>query len=489
MSDDTFDWSKGPATVPIPADAVPAANGTTPSAKPAKLIAGFNATDYGNAERLVALHGHDLRYVPGRGWHTWDGQRWQRDETGETVRRMKDTVRTMFTAAGEIEDAKQRQAVAQHALKSEAARALAAAITLAESEAETVAHTDALDADPWLLNVNNGTIDLTTGRKHPHDRGDLITKIAGTDHDPDATCPTWETFLARVLDNDTDLAELLQRAVGYSLTGTTGEQVLFIVHGSGANGKSTFLEVLRALHGDYGQQAPPELLVDRRNIIPNDVARLPGVRCLAAAESEAGGRLNESLVKSLTGGDTVTARFMRGEWFEFKPQFTPWLATNHKPTVRGTDEAIWRRIRLIPFNVTIPPEQRDPDLPAKLRAELAGILNWAIAGCLAWQADGLTNPDAVQAATAEYRAEQDVVGAFIDEACVVLPQLSATSASLYEAYTDWCLKAGERRPLTKRAFGGALTDRGFERGRTDSARKWLGIGLLYTQQGMTHDTT
>jgi putative DNA primase/helicase len=320
---------------------------------------------------------------------------------------MKDTVRAMFATAGQMDDAKQRQALASHALKSESARAIHSALDLAQSEAKIVVHTDSLDTDPLLLNVNTGTIDLRTGHQHPHDRGDLITKLAPIDYDPHAKAPAWQAFLDRVLEGDQALAELLRRAVGYSLTGTTGEQVLFILHGAGANGKSTFLEILRALHGDYGQQAPPELLVDRRNIIPNDVARLPGVRCLAAAESGEGGRLNESLVKSLTGGDTVAARFMRGEWFEFTPQFTPWLATNHKPTIRGTDEGIWRRIRLIPFNVTIPPDQRDPDLPAKLRAELPGILNWALEGCLAWQADGLTNPAAVEEATAEYRAEQD----------------------------------------------------------------------------------
>jgi putative DNA primase/helicase len=275
----------------------------------------------------------------------------------------------------------------------------------------------------------------------------------------------------------------LQRAIGYTLSGSTTEQVLFLLWGSGANGKTVTLETVRALLGEYGQQTPAETFLERRETIPNDVARLRGARFVAAVETPEGRRLNETMVKRLVGGDTMAARFMRGEWFEFSPSFKAWIGTNHKPVIRGTDEAIWRRIRLLPFTVTIPEAERDGELAAKLLAELPGILRWALEGCLAWQADGLGAPPAVEAATADYRRSMDVLGDFFDDVCVLHPDAKAKAGDLYAAFVGWCDRNGERERLTKQAFGRRLTERGFQSKRDGRARWWLGLGLATDGEG------
>ena len=251
-----------------------------------------------------------------------------------------------------------------------------------------------------------------------------------------------------------------------------------IFYGPGANGKTTLIETVRSLLGDYGMQAPAETFLEKRDTgIPNDVARLRGARFVAATETAEGRRLNEALVKRMTGGDTIVARFMRGEWFEFPATFKVVLATNHRPEIRGTDEAIWRRIRLVPFTVTIPAEERDHELPAKLRAELPGILRWAVEGCLAWQRDGLDTPEAVVAATADYRSEMDLLGEFIEDCCIVDPNVRSKASDLYNRFNYWSDQSGQRVRLTQQAFGRRLNERGFDQSRSNSARWWVGVGI------------
>lgn len=444
---------------------------------PWRSASDFHATDYGNAERLVSRHGDDLRYChPFGRWFAWNGCRWQPDETGEAVRRVKDTLRALLAETAEVDDDDERRKLTRHVLASERDARIAAALTLARSEPGIPLLPDELDADHWALNVANGTLDLRTGELRQHDRRDLISRLAPVDYNPDAKCPRFERFLAEVLA-DPDLVEFVQRFAGYSLTGSTREQILAFLYGSGANGKTTLLETLRALLGDYGQQAPAETFLERRDTIPNDVARLRGARFVAATETGEGRRLNETLVKRLTGGDSIAARFMRGEWFEFVPTFKAWVATNHKPIVRGTDEAIWRRIRLVPFTITIPPCERDPELGAKLRRELPGILAWAVRGCLAWQKSALDTPAVIEAATADYRTEMDTLGAFLADCCVLLPSVSVKASDLYTAYGEWAEANGERERLTQKALGIALAERGFTSTRTKRARLWSGIGL------------
>ena len=440
----------------------------------------FKRTDLGNSERFISRHGQNVLYCYAWGkWLVWTGARWERDEGGKVHRLAKATVRSMYQEAAQAEDEGERKALAAHATRSEAEARIKAMLELAKSEEPISA--EELDARPWFLNVQNGTIDLRSGNLRPHRQEDFISKIAPVSYAPDAEAPTWAAFLERVLP-DEELRGFVQRAVGYSATGDTSEQCMVINHGTGANGKSTFQEAISAALGDYAMRAPTEMLLAKRAAgIPNDVARLKGARFVAASETEEGRRLAESLIKDLTGQDTITARFMRAEWFDFQPTHKLWLSTNHKPEIRGTDNAIWRRIRLIPWSVTIPPAEQDKRLAAKLRDELPGILAWIVNGCLEWQRIGLQPPDEVRRATGRYRAEMDVLAAFIDEECIVAEHASATAKALYSGYKDWCDENGER-PESQRRFGGRLKERGFVSGRmTTGTRKgaveWYGIGL------------
>lgn len=440
---------------------------------------GHNLTDLGNARRLVALHGTNIRYCyPWGKWLVWDGRRWARDETGKLERLAKETVKSIYAEAAEIADEKYRQAVAQHALRTESEGRRKAMIASAMSEPGVPILPEHLDRDPWLFNVLNGTLDLKTGKLRPHDRTDLLTKTASVDRDPIATCPNFLAFLERILPGP--IISFLQKALGYSMTGITREQVLFFLYGLGANGKSTLLEVIQALLGDYATQTSSDtfLVKPRGGAIPNDLAALKGARFVAAAEVEAGRRMAEVLIKQLTGGDKITARFLHGEFFEFKPTFKLWLSANHKPVIRGTDHAIWRRIRLLPFTVQIPKEEQDRELPEKLKAELPGILNWALAGCLQWQYGGLEPPEEVTSATQTYREEMDVMADFLAERCFLAPGASATAEELYSTYTKWSEDAGEKRPMSQRSFGMALTERGFQRRRGTGGRMvWDEIGV------------
>jgi len=442
----------------------------------------LHTTDLGNARRFLIAHGPDLHYChPLQRWFVWDGTRWREDQTGEVVARAKATVRAMYAEAANEDDDRRRKDRARHALKSEAAQKIRAMTELLKTEPGIPVLPEELDQDPWLLNCQNGTLDLRTGELRSHDRRDLITKLAPVVYDPNATCPEWFRFLDRIMAGRADLVTFLQRAVGYALTGLTDERVLFILHGSGANGKSTFLETIALLLGDYAARTTADTVLARdRDAIPNDIARLRGARFVYASEAEEGRRLAEARIKDLTGGDTITARFLHQEWFEFRPEFKLWLGTNQKPVIRGTDPAIWDRIRLVPFDVRIPESERIPrrELMARFEAELPGILAWSVRGCLEWQKHGLGMPAEVREATGAYRAEMDVLAQFLEECCIVNPLAKAKAGDLYRAYSEWCEANGER-PLSQRNFGMRLTERGFERRRsTGGPFWWYGIGLV-----------
>jgi putative DNA primase/helicase len=438
---------------------------------------GYNLTDLGNARRLVHRHGRNLRYCwLWRKWLVWDGKRWVKDDTGEVYRLAKETVSSIYQEAAAAPNDEARKELGKHATRSEAGARIKEMVDLARSDVPVMP--DELDASPGLLNTESGTIDLRTGELREHRREDLMTKIAPTKYRPDAAAPTWEAFLERVLPGE-DLRAFVQRAVGYSATGDTSEQCIFINHGGGANGKSTFQEAIAAALGDYAMRAPTEMLLAKRSDgVPNDVARLKGARFVSASETEEGRRLAESRIKDLTGQDTITARFMKAEWFDFAPTHKLWLSTNHKPEIRGTDAAIWRRIRLVPWAVTIPPAEQDKKLPIALRHELAGILAWVVRGCLLWRREGLQAPDEVRKATGEYRAEMDVLAGFLVECCELDTGHWEYAKDLYECYKRWCDENGER-PEPQRKFGGRLGERGFQRDRGGSrgAGIWRGVRL------------
>lgn len=439
----------------------------------------FNLTDIGNAERFANQHRDTVRFCNlWKKWIVWDGKRWTVDNSQTVKVLARQTVRSIYREASQEEAEQLRKAIAQHGQSSEGEGRLRAMISLAQMD--LAVQPEELDKDPWLLNVQNGTVDLRTGELRSHRKEDLLSKMVQVIYDPKATAPLWEAFLSRIFDANEELIEWLQRAVGYSLSAENREQVFFLCHGVGANGKSTFLNTLKYLLGDYSEQAPFQtFLKTTSETVRNDLAKLQNCRFVSALEAEEGRKLSEVVIKQLTGGDPITARFLYGEYFTYVPQFKIWMATNHKPTITGTDYGIWRRVKLIPFEVVIPPEERDEKLSEKLTEELPGILAWAVHGCLRWQEQRLVpEPEIVKIATEQYRTEEDVLGAFLTDRCISRKDLSASAADLFETYQQWAKTNGEEI-VSQKKFGGYLTHRGFRREKSSLTKKivWHGVGL------------
>jgi len=441
-------------------------------------VDGLRYTDAGNARRLVALHGDELRYVPKwRSWYVWDGRRWREDhDDAGATERAKGVARYLFQQAIDA-PRKDRDAAHRWANRSEMAAGLTAMIRVARSSPDVLVDHHALDAMPYAFNLKNGTYDLAADRLYPHRPTDLLTKISDIPYDKNATCPRWHAFLEQVLP-DPEVRDYVQRLFGYSITGDVGEQIIVMLIGAGANGKSVLLNLLRRLGGDYAVVAPRDLLIAQRHEPhPTSTAVLRGARIATAVETEAGARLAESKVKELTGGDQLTARRMHEDFWTFTPTHKLWLAANHRPVIRGADEGIWRRVRVVPFEYVIPPDERDRSLLAKLERELPGILRWAIDGYRKWRDEGLGLPVAVDLATAEYRAEQDIVGLFLDAAGYVMrPHSSTPAGDLRRAYEAWCTANGTDA-LAPTAFADALRSRGLKDARKHSGRVWQGLHL------------
>jgi putative DNA primase/helicase len=448
----------------------------------------FPCTDAGNAELFAHLHRDMLRYDHRRGrWLEWAGHWWREDTTEQVVQRAIRTARYRFHQADSILDAKVREAVAVWASRSESRARLDACLAIARSVWPLQDDGEAWDADPWLLGVENGVVDLRTTQLREGRREDKLTRHAPVRFDAKAKCPAFDSFLAKI-QPDPEIRAYLQRRAGYSLTGDVGEQDLVFFHGSGANGKTTFANaLLDTLGRDYARQAAPGLLLrhyGERH--PTEVADLDGARLLLSTEVDEGRALAEELVKQLTGGDRLKARRMRQDFYEFECTFKIVLLANHKPTVKGTDLAIWRRIKLVPWDVTIPPQERDRKLREKLRREAPGVLNWALAGCLDWQRDGMREPAAVLAATEAYKAESDPLAQFIEDRCVVGDRYWVSSAAGYRSYQAWAGEQGmgerEGSRLTATRFGKLIGER-FQRARGHGGeRGYRGIGLLYESQ-------
>lgn len=471
---DVSDWLNAGGTADALKELVQQAAPYAPVENSAAPEVEHQYTDAGNARRLVEQNLEDIRYCHDwRKWLIWTGSHWSLDATAEIERRAKETVQRLFDLAEQTNNSELRK----FARRSESRRGIHDMVTLARSEAVISVTSSELDQHTMALNTQNGTLDLVTGVLEPHKRSDAITKVIGTSFDPKATCPIWEAFLSRIMGGNQTLIDFLQRAVGYTLTADVGEQVLFLLYGTGANGKSTFLNILLELIGPYAIQAAPDMLMSKRHEThPTELADLFGRRLAVCNEVESGRTLAEATVKQLTGGDMIRARRMREDFWQFKPTHKIWIAGNHKPVIRGTDHAIWRRIRLIPFTVTIPPEEQDPKLPDALIEELPGILNWALAGCLAWQVGGLGTPDEVSSATAAYRGEMDVIGQFIDD-CLLPGPMQSKVKDVYEVYTRWCDDSGERT-LPKKRFNLMLEERGYNKGKsTHGELFWFGLGI------------
>jgi putative DNA primase/helicase len=439
---------------------------------------GFHFTDKGNADRLIAAHGDHLRYVPAwKEWIEWDGTRWRRDigevhtiERGKSIggglwRHVATMLPTNTTRKGTIEWAK----------RSESAQLIANAVRLARGIPGVAIDYHELDSDPWALNVVNGTVDLRTGQLRPHDPERLHSMIAGARYETDAEAPRWDRFLATILP-DPEVRAYVQRAVGYSATGLTTEQVMFLAIGGGSNGKSTMVNALTAALGDYAGTAAKELIVaQRHDPHPTSAADLFRLRFAVAMETESQDRLAEARVKALTGSDRVKARRMHENFWEFEPTHKIWLAANHLPTISGTDHGTWRRLRVIPFDVRIEDADRDPNLPTALAAELPGILRWIVDGCIAWQEHNLNTPEQVRAATADWQLDSDWLAEFLDDAFLEIGDGvgSITAAELGKEFANWQGIAGAS--VNTKQLARELERRGCRKSRSGSTRKWVGI--------------
>ena len=441
-----------------------------------------NLTDLGNAKRLIRASQHELLYCAAHGvWYVFQESHWRRDLDGAVSRHAKRAVGLIFEEALAESDTNRQTTLRRHALRSESSRSLNAMVSVASTESDVVISANRLDADPWLFNVANGTIDLRTGKMQQHDRTDFITKMSSVVYDTNAQCPLWDDFLMYAMEEDTEIVEFINRFFGYCLTGLVTEQVLLFMEGTGSNGKTTALLILMHILGDYAIQGAPGLLLAKHGEAhPTEVADLEGTRFVANSEVEKGKPFAESLIKQLTGNDKIRARRMRQDFYEFDPTHKLCIAANHRPIIKGNDEGIWRRIIRIPWKRAIPADKKDPFFLDKLKKEAPGILNKLVAGCVAWQEKGLQPPEKVRIATSDYREEMDVLADFMEEKCLFGEQHKVAQKELYLAYVDWCEEL-KQKPQNYRLFNRQLKERDYEtlvlRNGGVTIRAWVGLGL------------
>jgi len=435
------------------------------------------------AYRFAAKFGGRLMFVPKIGWHVWDGTRWALDERGAATRAVLATLRKAL--ADSIGD---DSGLREDVRKCEGAAGIRGVLDIAGNLEPFVVSADELDADPYLLNVANGTLDLRTRELRAHDPADRITKITRAAYRPGETgSGAWSAFLAQVLP-DRDVQAFLQRLIGVALLGKVIEHVLPIMTGTGANGKGvTYGALLHAL-GDYAAPAEPELFMAREGAHPTGQMDLFGRRLVVVSESDRNRRLSEATMKRLTGGDPIKARYMRQEFVTFTPSHLALLVTNHLPKVSGDDDAIWRRVRVVPFDVVIPEDHQDVHLGESLELEADAVLAWAVDGYADYAAHGLAEPENVRVATEAYRTDSDAVARFMVERCYLNPNVRAVTADLHNAFTAWAVTDGAE-PMSQRAFGHALDRHGYPAAKASSGKRWrAGIELLDADQDATNDT-
>jgi len=439
----------------------------------------YARTDAGNAEFFAELFKDDLRYDHRRrSWLVWNGHHWSYDRAGSVQRRAIEAARARFQGSIEISDLRDKQPEAQFAIQTENASRAEAMLRVAAYLPPLAENGDRWNEDPWLLGVGNGVANLQTGLLRPGHPEDNITLASDVGFFRDASCPRWLQFLDEIFDGDQDLIDFMHRAVGYSLTGITNEQCLFMLQGTGANGKSLFLSTLRTLLGAYAYNAPFSTFeLTRRSDVTNDLAALAGRRLVTSSETNEGTRLNEARAKAITGSDDLTARFLYSENFTFRPVAKFFLAVNHLPVVTDDSYGFWRRVRLIRFKRQFTTDA-DPHLEKKLAKELPGVLAWAIAGCLAWQSRGLEPPESVRLATADYQEKSDVLGDFVAECLLTGETRSIGAAEAFTAYQTWAGSQGmsEREMLTLKSFGTKMGGR-FCGKRTAGGKRYFGVGL------------
>lgn len=443
---------------------------------------GMRLTETGNAERLVARYRDRIRYCPPRRrWLMWALHRWVWDERGEIQRFAKATVRGIYGEAERCDDEEKRKAISKHARDSEKAARRAAMITLAQSEDGIAVLPNELDADPWAFNVLNGTIDLRTGELRPHRREDLITKLSPVVYDAAARSELWEQYLRDATGGDEELAAYLQRSVGYALQGTITEKAFWFLHGPPDGMKSTFIDAVDGALGEYHVPTSFETWLVQSSTGGNrgDLVRLMGARLVSSVEVRKGAKFDEAMIKSITGGDAITAAAKYEAELSFYATFALWLAANDAPVIRDDDEGAWSRVRRVPFVHPLPKDRQDPTMRARLRepAARAAILAWAVQGCLAWQKQGIGTCAAVEASTAEYRTDMDRVAGFFAERCVFAVDGKAERKALRTGYEEWCKENGIKVPLSGKELGARLRDKGVTDAKSDGRRFWAGVRL------------
>ena len=437
-------------------------------------------TDTGNAELMAELFGNEIRYDHRRKrWLLWQGHRWQLDTDGQISRLVMETAKIRYLHAESINNLDKRKRVADWAIGSESRMRIESCIAIAKNVRPIADNGKAWDDEIMLFGVANGVMDLTTGELRNGQPDDRITMTTGVDFDSSARCPRWEQFLREVFVED-ELIDWIHRALGYSITGDTSNQCVFIGYGSGANGKTKFYEAVRQALGDYSYSAPFSTFeLHQRSGIPNDLAALEFRRFVTSSETNDNTRLNEARLKAISGGDPTTARYLHAEFFTFDPHLKLWLFVNHKPKVADDSHGFWRRVRLVPFTRQFSGENDDKRLGEKLRAEAQGILAWLVRGCLEWQKRGLEPlPDCVKIATENYRAESDELIDFLSEKCLESDGNRTKASELYRAYSNWAVGQGlrDREILSSNAFGRRMADK-YQREKSREGTFYQGITL------------
>jgi putative DNA primase/helicase len=441
-------------------------------------------TDLGNSERFCDQFGDDVRFCPVTGvWYVWDNTRWLKDETDEIMRLADAVARRIYEEAASIENKDIRAAVGEWARKTEAQAKRVAMVKGAGPYCAV--RIDDFNPDGDLLNFLNGTLNLRTGEFRSHQKEDMITKIVPCDYDPRVVCPLWLDHLELVFGGDQGFVTDFQILLGYMLIHGNPEQILVILHGNGQNGKSVTSEVLKEILGDYATAASSETFMSRRNNpggARSDLVDIMDKRLVIAGEGEEGRRLDESIVKLLTGDDSVKVRNLYESERDFKPSFTVMMHTNHRPRIKETSHAIWRRLWLVPFEQRIPDEKKDPLIKSKLVNEASGIINWLLQGVRRYYDNGgrLPMPERIKTAIEEYRAEEDPLAGFISDMCEIdeflMGGYEVTRAIFGEEYRSWCTSNGER-PISDRQIAERLKERGIETKKAKGVRKWVGIRL------------
>lgn len=440
---------------------------------------GSATTDLANAKRFVMQHGAKVRYVKLWGsWVVWDGKRWAEEKIDLTRSMARETARSIYGEALTARTGEQADLLAKWAKASSSADRMEKMVRVASWDPAIMAKPEDFDRNPWELNTPKGIVELRTGGLLAHDPEAMHTKVTAVAPE-DGTPIRWLSFLQEIFAGDQDLIDWIQKLLGYSLLGTVREHVLAICWGAGANGKSTLLETVQGVLGEYAGPADPSLLLAKRSDAhPTGIADLRGLRLVTCQETDEGRALDEATVKNLTGGTERKARFMRGNFFSYTPSDTIWLATNHRPMIRNNDAGIWRRVKLIPFTVEIPPERQDPELKSELIAQEGGkILRWLVEGCIRYQVEGLGTTGAVETATERYRAEMDTIGEFIKDRCLVDGSATTAASEIFTEFTEWA-KDNKVRLMDSRRFRHELTDRGFEEVRRNTGKVFRGIRVI-----------